>query len=202
MMMPQLYYSLLSGHSYKVRLLLSFLGVDYEPALLDLARGDNKTPEYLAINPLGQVPVWVDGNVTVRDSQAILVYLAQSHSDSTWRLPSDPLELSRIIQWLSVAANEITHGPTAVRNYWRKQPSTIDIELATKRTHAILTIINDHLATREWLELDRPTIADIACFPYISLVHEGKVSLDDYPNVADWVGRFKKLKGYIELVQG
>ena len=198
--MPKLYYSLLSGHSYKVRLLLSFLGIGFEPVLLDLARGDNKTPEYLGINPLGQVPVWQDGDVIVRDSQAILVYLAQSHNDPAWRLPTDPLELSRIIQWLSVAANEITHGPTAVRNYWRKQPSTIDLTLATQRTYAILIIINTHLATRDWLELGRPTIADVACFPYISLVHEGKVDLADYPHVAAWVERFKGLEGYIELV--
>ncbi len=199
--MPKLYYSLLSGHSYKVRLLLSFLGVDFEPVVLDLARGDNKTPEYLAINPLGQVPVWVDGEVIVRDSQAILVYLAQHYNDPAWRLPTDPLALSRIIQWLSIAANEISHGPTLVRNYWRKQPSIIDIDLATKRAHAILSIINDHLATRDWLAADRPTIADVACFPYISLVHEGKIELADYPAVKAWVERFKGLKGYIELVK-
>ena len=198
--MPKLYYTPLSGHSYKVRLLLSFLKVSFEPAVLDFSTGYHKSAEYLQINPLGQVPLWVDGDVVVRDSQAILVYLAQHYADPDWLLPTDALELAKIVQWLSVAANEITHGPTQVRSYWRKQPSTIDLDTATKRTHAILKIINDHLATRQWLELERPTIADIACFPYISLVHEGKVSLDDYPHVQTWVERFKQLDGYIPLV--
>ncbi len=198
--MPKLYYTPLSGHSYKVRLLLSFLKVDFEPAVLDLSTGFHKSAEYLQINPLGQVPLWVHGDVVVRDSQAILVYLAQHYANPTWLLPTNPLELAKIVQWLSIAANEITHGPTQVRGYWRKQPSTIDIEGATKRTHAILSVINDHLTTRQWLELERPTIADIAIFPYISLVHEGKVSLDDYPRVATWVERFKNLPGYIPLL--
>lgn len=198
--MPKLYFTPPSGHSYKVRLLLSFLNISYESVIIDLSKGEQKTEEYLQINPLGQVPVWQDGSVTIHDSQAILVYLAQLHQDSEWALPSDAASLAKIVQWLSVAANEITHGPTAIRFYWRKQPSTVNLELATTRTQAILTLINQHLASRLWLELDRPTIADIACFPYITLLEdEGWFSLQDYPNVQAWIARFKALPRFISL---
>ncbi|MDE2422083.1 MAG: glutathione S-transferase family protein [Gammaproteobacteria bacterium] len=198
--MPKLYYTPPSGHSYKVRLLLSFLDIPYESVIIDLSKGEQKTAEYLQINPLGQVPVWQDGSVTIHDSQAILVYLAQQHQNTAWTLPSDAESLAKIVQWLSVAANEITHGPTAIRFYWRKQPSTVNLELATTRAQAILTLINDHLASRLWLELERPTIADIACFPYISLLEdEGWFSLQDYPHVRAWIARFKALPRFIPL---
>jgi len=198
--MPKLYYTPPSGHSYKVRLLLSFLDIPYDSVILDLSKGEQKTAEYLQINPLGQVPVWQDDSATIHDSQAILVYLAQLHQNSEWALPSDAASLAKIVQWLSVAANEITHGPTAIRFYWRKQPSTVNLELATTRAQSILTLINQHLASRLWLELDRPTIADIACFPYIAILEdEGWFSLQDYPNVQAWIARFKALPRFIPL---
>lgn len=198
--MSKLYYTPLSGHSYKVRLLLSFLEIPFDGVLLDLSKGEQKTAEYLQVNPLGQVPVWIDGDVNIHDSQAILVYLAQHHQNTDWTLPSDAISLAKIVQWLSVSANEITHGPTAVRAYWRKKPSTVNIELAMTRTQNILSLMNKHLASRNWLELERPTIADIACFPYVSLLQdEGWLSLQDYPNVQAWIARFKQLSRYIPL---
>jgi len=199
--MPKLYYTPPSGHSYKVRLLLSFLDISYESVIIDLSKGEQKTEEYLKINPLGQVPVWQDGSVTIHDSQAILVYLAQQHQNTAWTLPNDAESLAKIMQWLSVAANEITHGPTAIRFYWRKQPSTVNLKLATTRAQAILTLLNDHLASRLWLELERPTIADIACFPYIFLLEdEDWFSLQDYPHVRAWIARFKALPRFIPLL--
>jgi len=62
--------------------------VSFEPAVLDFSTGYHKSAAYLQINPLGQVPLWVDGDVVVRDSQAILVYLAQHYADPAWLLPT------------------------------------------------------------------------------------------------------------------
>jgi glutathione S-transferase len=202
--MPKLYYARLSGHSYKVRLLLSFLDIAYERVLLDIGKEEHKTAEYLRLNPFGQVPVWQDGAVVIHDSQAILVYLAQHQQNPDWILPNDAESLAKIMQWLSVSTNEIAHGPMPVRSYWRsKQSNGVNIELATTRTHAILSIMNTHLASRLWLELERPTIADIACYPYISLLQdEGWFSLQDYPNVQAWITRFKQLPSYIPLSIG
>jgi glutathione S-transferase len=102
------------------------------------------------------------------------------------------------MQWLFTAANDIRQGPEFARQY-HKFNIQLDGELATKRTYAILKLINDHLAQRQWLELDRPTIADVACFPYIGLAPEGKVSLDAYPNVVAWIERIKQLPGYVGM---
>jgi glutathione S-transferase len=70
---------------------------------------------------------------------------------------------------------------------------------ATAQAHAVLKVINQHLDQRNWLELDRPTIADIACFPYIAMAEDGKISLVEYPHIVNWIDRVKQLPGYIEL---
>src|SRR2546421_6812040 len=85
-----LYRHPLSGHSHRVQLLLSMLGLPYETTDVDFAAGAHKAPAFLAMNPLGQVPVIEDGPVTVADSNAILVYLARRYGDERW-LPLDPL---------------------------------------------------------------------------------------------------------------
>lgn len=207
-MLPKLYFSRLSGHSYKVRLLLSFLSVGYESILLDLSLDEHRTAGFLALNPLAQVPVWQDGDTVLHDSQAILVYLAhyypRLHGDARWSLPTESAQLGRVAQWLSFSANEITHSATLVRAYWRKQSlgerSDIDIVKATNRTYEVLRLLNDHLENREWLELGRPTIADVACFPYISFLPDWNFDMSDYPAVVAWVKRIQALEGYIPIV--
>jgi len=102
------------------------------------------------------------------------------------------------MQWLSTACNEIARGPMDARAFY-KFNLDIDIERAQAKSKAILTIIDNHLAERNWLELNRATIADVACFPYIALSHEGKISLDAYPNVLQWIARIKTLPNYIGM---
>jgi glutathione S-transferase len=188
----------ISGNCYKVRLMLSFLELSYESVLVNLKEQEQKSPDFLLLNELGQVPALVDGEVHIRDSQAILVYLALQYGGETW-LPSDAVGMSKVTQWLSNAANEISNGLAAARVYYLLGRTEIDIKRVTLRAHSILDVMNRHLSTREWLECDRVTIADVACFPYISLSHEGKISLDDYPYVMSWSDRFKQLPKYIPM---
>jgi len=195
--MLTLYDFTLSGNCYKVRLLLSFLDLAYEAIAIDLPARAQKSEQFLQINTLGQVPTLDDDNIVIRDSQAILVYLARRYGDESW-LPNDAEGLALITQWLSNAANEIAHGPAAARAFYlMKRP--VDIELATQRTHALLAAMDKHLQSRQWLELERPTIADVACFPYIALAHQGHIALQDYSHVAAWVARFKKLPRFIGM---
>ncbi|MBR8837322.1 MAG: glutathione S-transferase C-terminal domain-containing protein [Stigonema ocellatum SAG 48.90 = DSM 106950] len=77
--------------------------------------------------------------------------------------------------------------------------TSINLDRANQKSEFILTEINKHLANREWLELDRPTIADVAAFPYIALAPDGKISLDKYPNVLSWIERVKKLPGFVGM---
>jgi glutathione S-transferase len=180
--MMKLYDFTRSGNCYKVRLLQG---------------GEQKTPEFLKLNCWRQVPVLVDGNFVIRDSQAILVYLARRYGGESW-LPSDTESMSLVVQWLSTAAHDIQQGLAAARVY-HLFDRQLDIETATTRAYAVLKVIDRHLSQRQWLELDRPTIGDIACFPYIVLAEDGKISLTEYPNVIAWLDRVKQLPNYVEM---
>jgi glutathione S-transferase len=195
--MIKLYHHGLSGNSHKARLMLSLLGLEHELVPVNLKEDEHKSPPFLKLNPLGQVPVLTDEDVVVRDSQAILVYLARRYGGEDW-LPTEAEPMSKVVQWLSTAANEIRQGPEVARLY-HVFNAKIDLDLAEKRSHAILKVIDEHLAQRHWLELGRPTIADIACFPYIGLAADGKIFLDAYPNVVAWVERIKQLPGYVGM---
>lgn len=186
-----------SGNCYKVRLFLSLLGKDCEIVPVDIANKEQKSAAYLQKNPLGEIPVLEVDDLVLRDSQAILVYLARHYGKQEW-LPSKPSEMALVMQWLSTACNEIARGPMDARAHY-KFKLDLDINKAHEKSRSILTVINHHLAGRNWLVLNHATIADIACFPYIALSYEGKVSLDPYPNIRRWIENFKELPNFISM---
>lgn len=196
--MIKLYGHEMSGNSYKARLFLELLQVDYEWIKVDLMKGEHKSPEYLALNSFGQVPWLVDGDITLADAQAILVYLAREYGGEQW-LPTDALPLAQVVRWLSTTAGEVRQGPENARLYYLFGATNINIERANQKAEYILTQLNQHLSDRQWLEFDRPTIADIAVFPYVALARDGKIDLDAYPNVLTWIDRVKQLPGFIPM---
>lgn len=187
----------LSGNCYKVRLFLALLGKDCQIVPVDFLGGAHKSAGFRALNPLAQLPVLEDGDLVLRDSQAILVYLARKFGGEQW-LPSDAEGEARVVQWLSTAANEIARGPNDARLH-DLFGYDLDVVLARAKAHHILGIVNDHLASRIWLELGRPTIADLAVFPYIALAPQGGVALDGYPAIQGWISRIKALTGFIPM---
>ena len=195
--MLKLYDQTLSGNCYKARLMLSLLRLEYELLPVNLKAGEHKTEQFLQLNPLGQVPILVDGDVVVRDSQAILVYLARRYGSEDW-LPLEAEAMSKVMQWLSFATNDIQYGLAAARRYYLVN-AQLDIEQAQQKAHQTLQVLNQHLETRNWLECDRPTIADIACFPYVRLAPDGKVSLKAYPRLFAWIENTKQLPGYVGM---
>jgi glutathione S-transferase len=197
--MIKLYGHEISGNCYKVKLLLELLNIEYEWIKVDLMKGEQKSPEYLALNPFGQVPFLVDGETKLADAQAILVYLARQYGGEKW-LPLDALPLAQVIRWLSTTAGEVRQGPEHARLYHLFGAGTkINIDRATEKAAYILTQLNEHLSTHTWLEFDRPTIADVAVFPYVALARDGKIDLDAYPNAIAWIDRFKQLPGYVPM---
>jgi glutathione S-transferase len=186
-----LYTNLGSGNAYKAELLLHLLGLPYESVRVDLRRGEHREPAFLALNPLGQIPVLVDGDAVLTDSQAILLYLARKYGGETWA-PVEALPLARVMRWLSIAANEIQNGPTMARAIkllgWPH-----DYSLAVERGYRVLGIIDEHLRGREWIAIDRPTVADIACYPYLLLAPEGGLELDPYAEIRAWCRRLEAL---------
>ncbi|MBV6621384.1 MAG: glutathione S-transferase [Rivularia sp. (in: Bacteria)] len=186
----------LSGNCYKVRLFLSLLDIKCELVPVDFMAKEHKSPEFLQLNPLGQIPVLQDDDLVLRDSQAILVYLAKKYGGD-W-FPNDAKNMGLVTQWLSTAANEIARGPADAR-VGTKFGFGINVDIARQKAEKILPAIEKHLRLHEWLALDYPTIADIACFPYIALAPEGGVSLDKYPAINQWCDRIKKLPNFIEM---
>lgn len=188
----------LSGHSHRVELFLSLLGLDADIQTVDLANGAHKQPEFLAKNVFGQVPVLEDGDVTLADSNAILVYLATKYdAERTW-LPENLADAARVQQFLSVAAGKIAFGPASARlvNVFG---AGLDIDVAIATAHSVLTVLETHLEDRQWLVTDHPTIADVANYAYIAHAPEGNVSLEAYPNIKAWLARIEQLKGFVPM---
>jgi glutathione S-transferase len=197
--MIQLYGHELSGNSYKVKLMLSLLGLEYEWIKVDLLAGEHRQPAFLALNPFGQVPVLVDGETVLADAQAILVYLACQYGGKSW-LPLEAEPLSRIVRWLSISAGEVRQGPESARLYHLFKATSINLEQTVQKSGFILTQLENHLGERDWLELGHPTIADVAVFPYIALATDGKIDLTPYPNVVAWIDRIKHLSGFVGMI--
>lgn len=187
----------LSGNCYKVRLFAALTGIELDIVPVDFMSGEHKRPPLIDLNPWGELPILEDGEVVLRDSQAILVYLAARHADDSW-LPRDPAGLGEVMQWLSTSANEIQNGPGAARLV-DKFGFGLDKADTVRRANRILPLIEAHLARHQWLALDRPTIADCAVMPYVALAPEGGLTLDGYPHIRQWIARLKALPGFIAM---
>lgn len=188
----------LSGHAHRIELFLSLLGVPAELVFVDLAKGAHKSPEFLAMNPFGQIPVIDDNGVVLSDSNAILVYLAKKHDPAGRWLPDDPLGAARVQRWLSVAAGPIASGPATARLI-TVFGAPYEAEPTIARSHALLAVIEQELAQRPFLAGDQATLADVAGYSYIAHAPEGNVSLEPYPQVRVWLARVEALPGFVPM---
>ncbi|TDK54269.1 glutathione S-transferase family protein [Pseudomonas moraviensis] len=193
----KLYRHPLSGHSHRVELMLSLLDVPTELVFVDLMKGAHKTPEFLALNRFGQVPVIDDNGTVLADSNGILVYLASKYGNGQW-LPSDPVEQAKVQRWLSVAAGQISSGPATARLI-TVFGAGYDAADAIKRSHALLQVMEDELANSAFLAGDKATVADVAAYTYVAHAPEGNVSLEEYPNVRAWLGRVEALPKFVGM---
>lgn len=187
----------LSGNCYKVRLFAALAGIELELVPVDFLAGEHKQSPVIDMNPLGQLPVFENGDLILRDSQAILVYLAGQYGGEQW-WPEDSAQQAHIMQWLSFAANEIQNGPCAARLI-DKFAVPLDKARTMDISGTILPILDQHLQQNEWLALGRPTIADCAVFPYLAVAWEGGVDLAVYPNIQRWMEQVKSLPGFIPM---
>ncbi len=201
--MIKLYDYEISGNCYKVRLLMKILGVPFESIPLDFYPGrEHKSDWFLAINPLGQLPVLVEDNFCLRDSHAILIYLASKFDESkTWYPTRDPVQMGRVNMWLSFA-DAITSAAGAARLH-DSFFYDMDAEQVRRQAHRLFQILDETLWFSEqendgWLCPGvLPTIADIACFPYVMLSEEGGISRLPYPAIRRWTDRVKKIPGFM-----
>ena len=185
-----LYGTELSGHTHRVELLLRMLDLPYQtqaaPATVRGSAGFQK------LNPLRQIPVLQDGDLTLADSNAILVYLAKRYAPGSQWLPEQPVAAAQVQRWLSIAAGEVMYGPAVARmiTQWNF-PS--ELPRAKKIAAVLLRFMDEHLATRRFLTAEHATIADLACYSYVAHAPEGGISLDEYESVRSWLRRVEAL---------
>lgn len=185
----------LSGHSHRVEALLQLLKLPYTGVEVDILAGETRTPAFLALNPFGECPVLQDGDVTLCDSNAILVYLAMRYGAPRW-YPADPLAVARIQRWLSAAAGDLANGPGAARVavlFGQK----VDTAPMIERAHKLFGRMDQALAASPFLAGHEASIADLALYGYTARAPEGNVSLEPYPNVRAWVARVEALPGFL-----
>ncbi len=199
--MLRLYNRERSGNCYKVRLMLSLLGLEYEKIPVHReGKGRNiLPPDFEKLNPLRQIPVLIADGKPYWGSVAILVFLARKYGGDSW-LPRDAEGEAEVTQWLSLAQNEIFHGLGRARSMrggrWHGYGT---LEEAHAIAQVALRVLEGHLHEHDWLALDRPTIADIACYSYTVFAPEGGVSLRPVANVRAWLGRIQALPGYLPI---
>jgi glutathione S-transferase len=200
--MIKLYDYELSGNCYKVRLLLGALHLAYERIELDFYPGrEHKSSWFLALNPLGQLPVIDDAGFVLRDAQAILMYLASRYDPTgRWCPREEAAALGRICMWLGFAENlTVTAGAARMHDTMFYD---VDIAQCRSRAQALFRVLEEHLWFAEqegedWLcSRDHPTIADLACFPYVMLSEEGGISRLPYPAIRRWTDRVKRMPDF------
>jgi glutathione S-transferase len=192
----KLYRHPLSGHSHRAQLALSLLRLPQELIDVDLMKGAHKRPEFLKLNPFGQVPVIDDGGVVVFDSNAILVYLAAKYDAAGRWIPRDPKGQAAVQGWFSVAAGPIAFGPAAARLI-TVFGAKYNPEEVIGRAHALLKVMESELAARPFLVGEQATFADVAGYSYIASAPEGNVDLAAYPHVRAWLARIEALPGFV-----
>jgi glutathione S-transferase len=194
--MMRLYDNPVSGNCYKVRLFLALIGREYETVTVDSLHGETREAPFRAISPRGLIPVLEDQGERIADSMAILVYLARRYAPK-W-LPAGPLAMARVMEWLAIAADELQYGAALARRI-RKLGMAGDLTRAQMHAECGLSLLEHQLERHHWLVGGQPSIADIACYPYVALLPEGGVPLDPYPPVRAWMARIEQLPGYVAM---
>ncbi|MBT8143227.1 MAG: glutathione S-transferase family protein [Gammaproteobacteria bacterium] len=201
--MYRLYDYLSSGNSYKVRLLLSLLGISYERIDVDIIDGQTRTAAFLARNPNGRIPTLeLEDGTHLWESNAILHYLAEA----TPFLPAHRLDRARVLQWMFF--EQYSHEPyIAVLRFWHMhgpmdKQRQAQIEQKREGGNAALAIMQQHLQSHDWFVGRRMTIADIALYAYTHVAGDGGFDLGNYPAIEQWLARVAAQPGYVPITAG
>jgi glutathione S-transferase len=194
MTLPILYGNRESGHSYKVKLALTFLGMAHEYREVDLdVPLEQRRKDFRAVSPFGEVPVLVDGGLRLAQSNAILLHLARRSG----RLGGE-LDPNLLAQWLFWEANRVGISVPNLRHIVKWAPQTPEAVTAWLRARAVsdLDRLNRELASKPFVLGDSVTIIDIACSGYLHWADQAGLDLQTWPNVVDWLGRIRAMPGW------
>ncbi|MGE0115619.1 MAG: glutathione S-transferase family protein [Steroidobacteraceae bacterium] len=198
--MLRVYGEVFSGNCYKVKLLLNQLDLKHEWIPVDLLRHETRTPEFLAKNPNGKVPVLeLTNGLFLAESNAIIHYLA----DGTPLLPHGRFQHAQVLQWLFF--EQYSHEPYIatsrfiIRSLGRPADQEALLQSKVAPGYRALDVMEKHLSTHHFFVADRYTIADIALYAYTHVAHEGGFDLDNHPKIRTWLQRIRDQVGYIGM---
>ncbi len=186
----------LSGHVHRVELLLNMLGLPFTFA--EAGADVRASAAFRDLNALGQIPVLQDGELTLADSNAILVYLCKRYAPGSAWLPEDAPGAAAVQRWLSIAAGEVMYGPASARAI-AQWGAAGDPARARTIAARLLPFMEAHLAGRAFLAAAHATIADLACYGYVAHAPEGGVGLDGYPALHAWLKRVEALPAFVPM---
>ena len=191
-----------SGNCYKIELLLAQLGLDYRFVAVDVLRGQSRTPEFLAMNANGKIPLLqLDDGRCLAESNAILCYLA----DGTPLWPAERFTRAQVLQWLFF--EQYSHEPyiaTArfiVQYLGRPPERAADLAAKMAPGHRALAVLEQQLAKQPFLCGADYTIADIALYAYTHVAGEGDFDLTPYPHLRAWLQRVRAQPGHVLMVR-
>jgi len=200
--MLTLYDFLPSGNGYKVRLLLSQLGIPFKLVEKNILKGETRTPEFLAINPDGRIPtVQFDDGRTLAQSNAIIFHFAEG----TAFLPADRFERAQALQWMFF--EQYSHEPyIAVARFWihelHKREEWADrLKEKWQKGYQALDIMERHLRDRRFLAGNSYSIADISLYAYTHVAEQGDFDLSRYPAIRGWLDRVADQPKHVLITQ-
>ncbi len=190
----------LDERCYRIRLLLSMLGVEWTPQAIDMVPGmEEKQPHMLALNPLGDLPVLTDDALVLHGTDAVLTYLAKTYDPTAAWLPADNAEFGRVMMWLNFSSSAL-HPAFDARLQALFGTTVVDPAL-TIACRKAFRVMDDHMTNRgfqggNWFVGDHPTVADLALFPAFALSRDYGLDHDEFPALRLWIRRFRNLDGF------
>ncbi len=186
-----------SGNSYKVALALTLADMEWEPVKVDFFGGETRTPEFRAINEMGEVPVLVDGDTTLTQSGVMLDYISSKSGKLGGRSAAERREILRWMFWDNHKLSTQVGTVRFLANFLPpdKRPEGA-IPFLQGRLKAAYTVLNEHLAHRTWVAGEAVTIADLSCCGYLYYPEPFGFDRADWPHIDRWLTRISTLPGW------
>ncbi len=198
--MLRLYDDPISGNGYKVRLVLTQLGIPFEYVAVDIMKSETRTPAFLAKNPNGRIPTLrLEDGTYLAESCAVIWYLAEG----TKLAPADRLARAQTLQWMFF--EQYSHEPyVAVARFWKHLPKMSEEQQRQlpdriKRGYAALDVMEKHLATRSFFVAEKYGLADVSLYAYTHVAHEGGFDLSGYSAINAWMKRVAAQPNHIAI---